>query len=621
MVNGQYRPGDVVLGKWKLTKLIGEGSFGKVFEADREDFGRTYKAAIKIVTIPQSQSEVQSIRADGLDDESVTTYFRGFVEEMVGEFALMEQLKGTANVVGYEDHEVLQHENQVGWDIFIRMELLTPLLRQVQSGSLSREQVQRLGIDLCRALELCRKHKIVHRDIKPENIFISENGDYKLGDFGIARTVEKTTGGLSKKGTYTYMAPEVYTGKPYGASADLYSLGLVLYWLTNRHRAPFLPLPPEVPGYNDREEALRRRMSGEVLPDPCDADEPLAAVIRKACAFAPKDRYKSPTELRQALEALAGGTASAEQPEPTEGVFPDASEGTDSIFSDAPEGTESIFGDAPEGTESIFHDVPEGTDSIFPKEPKQPPKGPSAPPKQKLSGGAVQQKQQKKTADAVSETPAPEAGSRAALAVCFGFTALLLSMMMGSLGLIIADPWELLAYNAVLGLLAAVMAFASHTQHASAPVAMVAGGLCGSLYSWLAEAPQYGQEVVTFQSRMLVVTVLMLALLWGVTRWLGKKRSSRFGPYLPGTMVALVWALLPNVAPGLCYGDPAVVAYLLRSRNPAVTVLLVAVALIAYAVGAKACTTTLRPFVGRKLAALYMLLAAVAWSVTMLLRR
>ena len=53
-MNGHYQPGDVVLGKWKLTRLIGEGSFGKVFEAEREDFGATYKAAIKIITIPQS---------------------------------------------------------------------------------------------------------------------------------------------------------------------------------------------------------------------------------------------------------------------------------------------------------------------------------------------------------------------------------------------------------------------------------------------------------------------------------------------------------------------------------------------------------------------------------------
>lgn len=332
-MNGIYKPGDIVLGKWTLTRFIGEGSFGKVFEAERKDFGRTYKAAIKIVTIPQSQSEIQSVRSDGMDEESVTSYFRGFVEEMVDEFDLMEKLKGTANVVGYEDHEVIQHTNQLGWDILIRMELLTPLLYKIQTGSLPQSQIIRLGMDLCRALELCHNHKILHRDIKPENIFISDNGDYKLGDFGIARTVEKTTGGLSKKGTYTYMAPEVYKGEAYGFSADLYSLGIVLYWLSNSNRAPFFPLYPKAITYSDRETALRRRMSGEPIPAPCNVDSELSAVILKACAYAPKDRYASPRELHQALQALYRGES-----KPQERIYceTEMSERTESIFSATP---------------------------------------------------------------------------------------------------------------------------------------------------------------------------------------------------------------------------------------------------------------------------------------------
>lgn len=69
---------------------------------------------------------------------------------------------------------------------------------------------------------LCKKHNIIHRDIKPANIFASGNGDYKLGDFGIAKTIEQTSGG-TKIGTYDYMAPEVYHDQPYGNTADIYS--------------------------------------------------------------------------------------------------------------------------------------------------------------------------------------------------------------------------------------------------------------------------------------------------------------------------------------------------------------------------------------------------------------
>ena len=122
----------------------------------------------------------------------------------------------------------------IGWDILIQMELLTPLNQYIRDHVVTRQDVIRLGIDLCKALELCQKYNIIHRDVKPENIFISETGDFKLGDFGIARTVEKTTSGLSKKGTYTYMAPEVYKGEAYGTTVDIYSLGIVLYRLLQR---------------------------------------------------------------------------------------------------------------------------------------------------------------------------------------------------------------------------------------------------------------------------------------------------------------------------------------------------------------------------------------------------
>lgn len=206
-MNGNYQLGDRVLGNWKLVRTLGQGSYGTVYEAEREDFGAVYRSAVKIITIPGSRSEIQSARSEGMTVDEVTAYFRGFVEELTREFALMSRLKGTANVVSYEDHVVVPHEREIGWDIIIRMELLTPLTERMEQRDMTAADVGKLGIDLCHALELCERLNIVHRDIKPENIFISSLGDYKLGDFGIARTVEKTGGGLSRKGTDSYMAP------------------------------------------------------------------------------------------------------------------------------------------------------------------------------------------------------------------------------------------------------------------------------------------------------------------------------------------------------------------------------------------------------------------------------
>ena len=300
-----YRPGAQVLGDWNIVSCLGEGSYGKVFEIERSEFGQTYRAALKVITVPQSSAEVRSVISEGMSVSQAEAYFHGIVEELMHEFSIMFKLKGTANVVSCEDLRVLEHPDGIGWDILIRMELLHPLLPYVYEHPMARRDIIRLGIDICKALELCQRYNIIHRDIKPENIFISDNGDYKLGDFGIARTIERTTSGLSKKGTYSYMAPEVYAGREYGFSVDTYSLGLVLYRMLNKNRGPFLPQPPEAITYDNREQALARRVSGEPLPRPFYGEGRLGEIVLKACAFDPKDRYSSPQQLRQELEAIS----------------------------------------------------------------------------------------------------------------------------------------------------------------------------------------------------------------------------------------------------------------------------------------------------------------------------
>ncbi len=301
---GYYKQYEPIFGAWRITRLIGEGSFGKVFEMEREDFGVTYKAALKAITVPANESEVREVMAEGMDEASVRDYFGTFVQDLVKEFALMSKLKGNSNVVSYENHQVIEHKGGIGWDILIQMELLTPLNEYTRKRTITRQDVIRLGIDLCKALELCQKYNIIHRDVKPENIFISDAGDYKLGDFGIARTVEKTTSGLSKKGTYTYMAPEVYKGEAYGSTVDIYSLGIVLYRLLNGNRTPFLPAAPAPITHADRENALVKRLSGAALPPPSHAEGRLSEIVLKACAYDPKERYSSPMQMRHELEAI-----------------------------------------------------------------------------------------------------------------------------------------------------------------------------------------------------------------------------------------------------------------------------------------------------------------------------
>ena len=293
-----------IWGNWKIKKFLGEGTFGQVYQIDKKEFDYTYKAALKTISIPRSQDEVAAVLNEFGDERSVTEYYQEIVSDLVKEIVLMSKLKGNTNIVSYEDHAVIPNEDQVGWNIYIRMELLTPLFQYTKEHPLSVRDVIQLGIDICKAIEVCQKYNIIHRDIKPENIFVSEMGDYKLGDFGISRQMEKTALEFSKKGTYSYMAPEVYKGKKYNSNVDIYSLGIVLYRFLNNNRLPFLPAYPQKISYNDRNKALIMRISGEKMPKPCNAEGRLAEIILKACAYEPKDRYESAVDMRKALEAI-----------------------------------------------------------------------------------------------------------------------------------------------------------------------------------------------------------------------------------------------------------------------------------------------------------------------------
>jgi serine/threonine protein kinase len=286
---------------WETVRLIGRGSFGAVYEIRREVFGDTERCALKHISIPQDESEIQEMRIEGQDGESITRSFTDRAKSIVSEYKLMMQLVSCPNVVTCHDVETVQKDSGYGWDIYIRMELLTPLMKRLEEQpNLPEGEILRLGREIANALEACRRRNIIHRDIKPQNIMVAADGTYKLGDFGIARVSEKTGSATSRIGTYTYMAPEVYNGEHYGAPADLYSLGMVLYWLLNRRRAPFVTVNTA----EEKSAALRRRMRGEAIPAPLNGSPALKRIVLKCCAFDPQERYQTAAELLRALDAV-----------------------------------------------------------------------------------------------------------------------------------------------------------------------------------------------------------------------------------------------------------------------------------------------------------------------------
>jgi len=291
-------------GDWHIKNQVGKGSFGTVYRAEKVEYGNTYISAVKHIEIPADGITDAEIISEGLatDDASVSAYYDNIRDKLLSEIQTCYQLKGNTNIVSYEDHLVIKKENGRGYDVFIRMEFLQSLPDYLRYNTVTADCVINLGINLCDALSLLNKRNIIHRDIKPANIFINKDGVFKIGDFSESKVLSKTTGGMSVKGTYTYMPPEIFHGGVVNRTADIYSLGMVMYRLLNDNRPPFSPPLPMPINADIVQESNNRRFKCEPIPKPTNCSNMnLVNVILKACEANPQNRWQTPEAFKQAL--------------------------------------------------------------------------------------------------------------------------------------------------------------------------------------------------------------------------------------------------------------------------------------------------------------------------------
>lgn len=292
-----------ILPGWRAVEKIGEGSYGRVYRCVNDNaFGISDECAVKIISIPMSNNEIREVWAENPSEHAFKMHFREIVENFANEIKLMLTLNGSPNVVTIRSYKIIERQNQIGWDIYICMDFLTPFAKYSRQKNFNDEEIRKFGIDICSALEVCAKYGIIHRDIKPDNIFIDKFGNYRLGDFGVAKQLENSTASMTRIGTMRYMAPEVYDGRKYDARADIYSLGMVMYKLLNNGRDPLTDPYKEYLTDKEVASASEMRRRGAQLPPPCNASRELARIILKACEFNPDYRYSSANEFRRDLE-------------------------------------------------------------------------------------------------------------------------------------------------------------------------------------------------------------------------------------------------------------------------------------------------------------------------------
>ena len=114
---------------------------------------------------------------------------------------------------------------------FIKGEELASLLRRI--GRLPADKAVEIARQVCAGLAAAHNRGVLHRDLKPANVMIDEHGSARLTDFGIASLAEDIRGEEVRAGTPAYMSPEQLAGEELTTKSDIYSLGLVLIWLSN----------------------------------------------------------------------------------------------------------------------------------------------------------------------------------------------------------------------------------------------------------------------------------------------------------------------------------------------------------------------------------------------------
>ncbi|MGE5113330.1 MAG: protein kinase domain-containing protein [Acidobacteriaceae bacterium] len=261
-------PPDNTLGNYRIVSRLASGGMGVVYKAVDEKLQRT--VALKFLAGESDMSAADRNRllhearaASALDHENIAA-IHAVEEAPDGRFFIVMSFYEGENLATRMSHAPLSTEQSIS------------VVRQVSQG-----------------LAHAHTHNIIHRDIKPSNIILCNDGVAKIVDFGLARVVtDDATQSLGVSGTLPYMSPEQVTGKAVDHRTDIWSLGVVMYeLLTQRH-----PFPADSPA------AMIAAIAKAQPPVMIGVPEPLQAIVYRALAKRPEDRYQDCLELLRDLE-------------------------------------------------------------------------------------------------------------------------------------------------------------------------------------------------------------------------------------------------------------------------------------------------------------------------------
>src|ERR1700752_2305499 len=270
--------------RYELEGVVGRGGMAEVYRA--RDIRLDRIVAIK------------TLRADLARDQTFQARFRREAQSAAS-------LNNPSIVAVYDTGEDLSSGVPVPYIVMEYVDGRTVRDLLIEGHRLLPERALEIISGVLRALEYSHQAGIVHRDIKPGNVMVTRNGDIKVMDFGIARAMSDSQATMTQTaqviGTAQYLSPEQARGERVVARSDLYSTGCLMYELLTG-RPPFLGDSPVAIAYQHVRE-------NPVPPSRVDPEVPqwADAIVLRAMAKDPRDRYQSAAEMRQDIQRALQG--------------------------------------------------------------------------------------------------------------------------------------------------------------------------------------------------------------------------------------------------------------------------------------------------------------------------